>query len=247
MFWRYCVVGLGPHPRRRVRRRDHQPVLVLVVDQREVVPLPVPVRAGAVEAEDERHLLARFQIARIVEEVGAPGLHLDHVALVDHHRRRALGVRAVKVGRGGAGGAFEAERLFCGGHRGDRRERQIGIINQSPVFEVTHSSQPSTVDVPAMSNFHHANDGFGIVDSVDDSEGSHATNRARPRPASDCFISPPADPGPNRVRNAMVCRGTLSRRVQTTTLMRERPPRAPPRRPSPSPPPPPDSPDRDPP
>ena len=35
------VIGLGPHPRRRVRGGDHQTVLVLVVEEREVVALPV--------------------------------------------------------------------------------------------------------------------------------------------------------------------------------------------------------------
>ena len=116
------VVGLGPRSRRRVRRGDDQTVLVLVVHEREIVALPVPVRTGAVEAEDERDLLAWLQIARIVEEVGAAGLHLDHVALVDHHRRRALGVGAVEVGGGGAGGAFEAEGFFGGSESGQGKE-----------------------------------------------------------------------------------------------------------------------------
>src|SRR6266404_4378867 len=78
------VIGVTPHPGRRVRGGDDQPVLVLVIHDWEIVTLPVSIRAGAVKTKDEGDFLALLQIARIVEEVGAPRLHLDHVSFIDH-------------------------------------------------------------------------------------------------------------------------------------------------------------------
>jgi hypothetical protein len=52
------VIGGRPDARRRIRRGNDQPVLVLVVDDREIVPLPVAVRAATVQAQHERHLFA---------------------------------------------------------------------------------------------------------------------------------------------------------------------------------------------
>ena len=99
MLCRYSSSASDQTVRRRVRRGDHQPVLVLVVHQREIVPLPVAVRAGAVQREDERHLLARLHVARVVEEVGPPRLHLDDVAFVDDAIRRTVLVGTVQPRR----------------------------------------------------------------------------------------------------------------------------------------------------
>src|SRR4030095_2798507 len=76
------VVGSRPRPGRGVRRGDHQPIFVLVVHDREVVTLPVTVRSSAVQAKHESDLLVLLKIARIVEEISAPRLHLDYVSLV---------------------------------------------------------------------------------------------------------------------------------------------------------------------
>src|ERR1035438_1069337 len=80
----------------RVRRGDNQAVLVLVIDDREIVALPVPVRACAVQTEDEGNFLIRFQIARVIEKVGAAGLHLNDGSLVDHPVGRAVLVRTAQ-------------------------------------------------------------------------------------------------------------------------------------------------------
>src|SRR5215510_2311412 len=112
------VVGVSPHPRRRVRSGDDQTILVHIIQQREIMALPVPVRAGAVQAQNEGDLLALLQVARIIEEVGAARLHFDHVPLVDHCGARALTVGAVQIwSAGGAGRALKLEGFFLGARR----------------------------------------------------------------------------------------------------------------------------------
>src|SRR5262249_19070229 len=62
------VVSGRPNGRRRIGRGNDQPVLVLVVDDREVVPLPVAVRATTVQAQHERDLFVALQIAWVIEK-----------------------------------------------------------------------------------------------------------------------------------------------------------------------------------
>ena len=97
------VVGCRPDARRRVRRGDDQSVLVLVVHDREVVPLPVAIRAAAVKAQHERHLFAAFQVARVVEKELAAGLRFNCGPLLDDRRPRAITVRTVERRRCFAG------------------------------------------------------------------------------------------------------------------------------------------------
>ncbi len=125
------VVDIRPHVRRGVGRGDDQPVFVHVVEEREIVALPVAVRPGAVNAEDESDLLARLEVARIVEEVGAAGLHFDHGSLIDFAVRRAVRVGTVQDRRRGAGRARELDELLLGGgvshegrHQGDDHEQR---------------------------------------------------------------------------------------------------------------------------
>ena len=92
------IVGLRPRARRRVRRRDDEPVLVDVVENREVVPLPVSPRAPAVQAEDDGNFLIRFQIAWVIEKVCPACLHLDDLAGVHHAIAKAVLVGTVQHG-----------------------------------------------------------------------------------------------------------------------------------------------------
>src|ERR1035441_3640034 len=79
--------------RGRVRRGDDQAVLVLVIHDRKIMALPIPVRACAVQTEDESNFLVRLQIARVIEKVGAAGLHLNDGSLVDYPVSGAVLVR----------------------------------------------------------------------------------------------------------------------------------------------------------
>ena len=81
------VVGHGPDPRRGVRGCDDQAVFVYVIHQREIVTLPVSIRAGSVKAEHEGDLFSLLQVARVIKKVCAARLHLDNVPLVYHHSR----------------------------------------------------------------------------------------------------------------------------------------------------------------
>ena len=78
------VINLGPPSYRRVWSSDDQAIFVHVIQQWEIVALPVPVRAASVQAENEGYLLALLQVAWIIEEISAARLHLDNVSLIDH-------------------------------------------------------------------------------------------------------------------------------------------------------------------
>jgi hypothetical protein len=119
------VVAGRPDPLRRERRRDHQPMLRHVVEQREVVALPVAVGAAAMEAEDERHRLAPLQVARVIEKVVASALRFDDRSAVGHDVTRTVLVGTVHHGRRQAGRAVDAQRLRRNG-RGAEPETHDG-------------------------------------------------------------------------------------------------------------------------
>src|SRR5437870_5114747 len=99
----------------RIRRRDHEAVLVLEIQEGEGVALPVSVRTGAMQAQDEGDFLARFQIAWIVEKIGAPRLHLDDRSLIDNAVACTVRLRAVHRWRRDTRCAGELERLLTAG------------------------------------------------------------------------------------------------------------------------------------
>jgi hypothetical protein len=69
-----------------------------------------------VKAEDEGDLLVRFQVARVVEEVRAAGLHFDHRPLVDHAVAGTIIVGTMQDRRCGARRARDLdERLLRAG------------------------------------------------------------------------------------------------------------------------------------
>ena len=49
--------------------------------------LPVSVGAGAVQTENESDLLAFLEVARVIEEVGAPRFHLDDISFTINRRK----------------------------------------------------------------------------------------------------------------------------------------------------------------
>ena len=82
------------------------------------------------QREDEGHRLARFHVARVIEEIGAARLHLDDVAFVDDAVGWAVGVGTVQSRRRDARRAGEPERIL--GARGGRaHEQQAGCENES--------------------------------------------------------------------------------------------------------------------
>src|SRR5918994_503805 len=93
------VVLTSPNTTGREGRGEHEAMFGNVIDQRKVVTLPVAIRAAAVETQDEGHLLAWLQIARIVEEIGASGFCFDHRSAVGHQGARAVRTIATKCGR----------------------------------------------------------------------------------------------------------------------------------------------------
>ena len=66
------------------------------------------------QTQNEGDFLALLQVARIVEEVGAAGLHLYYVSLVYDSGSSALAIGTVQVRNGRAGRAGEPKRLFLG-------------------------------------------------------------------------------------------------------------------------------------
>src|SRR5262249_11311770 len=107
------VVGLRPYTGRRTGRGNHQTILFLVVQEGEIMPLPVCVGPCAMKAKDESDLLARLQIARIVEEVSTAGLHLHRWPRVNHPVRRAVLVRAVEKRGRDAWHTAELDKLLA--------------------------------------------------------------------------------------------------------------------------------------
>src|SRR5262249_33132538 len=112
-----CVIVSRPDSRRRIWRRDDQAILVFEIHDREVMTLPVSIRSGTIQAQNERDLLASFEIARILEEIGATGLHLDHRALVYDPVGWTVLVRAVKHRRVCTGSACQAHEFLSAGRR----------------------------------------------------------------------------------------------------------------------------------
>src|SRR4029453_4463023 len=109
------VVGLGPGPRRGVRRGDDEAVLIFEIQHREIVALPVPPGAPAGQAQNERGLLVRLQVARVVEEIRATRLQLDHLAGVDDPVAAAILLGTVQDGRRRARRPGELYELLCAG------------------------------------------------------------------------------------------------------------------------------------
>jgi hypothetical protein len=70
---------------------------------------PVAVRAAAVQVQHDRHLLVRAEVARIIEEVGAPGFHFDDRPGIDDAIARAILVRTVQRRRRDAARTAELE------------------------------------------------------------------------------------------------------------------------------------------
>ena len=56
------------------------------------MPLPIADGSGAVQAQNDDHLLVRLEVARVVEEERTPGLRLGGVALIAEQCSRAVGV-----------------------------------------------------------------------------------------------------------------------------------------------------------
>ena len=111
---------------RRRRRGHHQAVLVLVVHGREVVPLPVADRTGAVEVQDEDDLLVWLQGAGVVEDEFAAGLGVDRIAQLGQRAARGA-LRPAAAGRRRVGAGHARHVLGHGrpgGQRGGRAERQ---------------------------------------------------------------------------------------------------------------------------
>src|ERR1051325_239929 len=88
---------------------------------------PVSVRSGAVQAEDERHRLAGFEVARVVEEERAPRLHLDDRTLIDDAVGRTVRVGTVQRRRRDARRAGNRDELLLrareSGEQQNRRSR----------------------------------------------------------------------------------------------------------------------------
>lgn len=108
------VVRRRPHASRREWRSDDEAVSVNVVQQREVVALPVSIRASAVQAEDEGDFLTWFQIAGIIQEVVATSLRLDDRPAVRHHLTGAILVGTVQDGRLRTGSPCKPNGLLLG-------------------------------------------------------------------------------------------------------------------------------------
>ena len=121
-----AIVFGGPDAARRERRGDDEAVLVGVVEQWKVVALPVAVRAAAVEAQDERDLLASFQVAGIVEKVGAARLRLDDGAAAGDDVGRASLVGTMLRRRAHARSSRHCQRLrqHAGCRNGDDGEHE---------------------------------------------------------------------------------------------------------------------------
>src|SRR5207244_958492 len=94
------VIGRGPDSRWSIGGGDHETVFIFIIHDREIVALPVSVRAAAVQAKNERHLLAAFQVAGIIEEEFAARLRLDRAALFDNHCTWALCLGTMQGRRG---------------------------------------------------------------------------------------------------------------------------------------------------
>jgi hypothetical protein len=90
------VVIRAPRSFHGRRRGDDEPVLILEVDERKVVPVPVAVHTCAMETEDERHGLAGLQIARIVEEERAIAFREHGVSAMSEEFVGAIGIETVE-------------------------------------------------------------------------------------------------------------------------------------------------------
>src|SRR5262249_20284874 len=136
------VVSIRPESRRRVGRGDHEPVLVLVVQDWEIVALPIAVRAEAVQAQNKRDLLARLQVARIVKEVGAAGLHLDDGSWIDDTIGSAVLVRTMQPLGRNARRTGQLQWLLGAGIAGEHRKGYRQDQHQDRIESRLHVSPP---------------------------------------------------------------------------------------------------------
>src|SRR5690606_17369039 len=112
-----------------------------IVDGREVVALPVPDRARAVEVEDERDLLAGLQVARIVQEELPPGLRVRRIAEV--RQGAVLQAGFAVAARGLRGRTDDAAEILRRRRRGDRGAHDADESQQGPVpMHAARSPQP---------------------------------------------------------------------------------------------------------
>jgi hypothetical protein len=84
--------------------------------------LPVGIRSEAVKTQDKGDLLARLQVARIVEEISTAALHLHHRPGIDDPLRRAILVRTVQESWCDAGSAGQLDRLLAAGLSRERHD-----------------------------------------------------------------------------------------------------------------------------
>ena len=120
-------------------RGDDEAVLVLEVDDREVVPLPVADRSGAVQVQHEHDFFVRLQVARVVEEELAAGLRLDGVAVGPDLINRAVRFRTVDPGRRAAAGTLQGAGLSSSVNGNGEDECR----NQSVSDSVSHPGSSS--------------------------------------------------------------------------------------------------------
>jgi hypothetical protein len=90
------------------------------------------------QAQDEGDWLAALQVARIIEEVRAPRLHLHDRALVDDHRARTFGVRAMQRRRCRTHRALNRDVLLRQRSRAneahERAERNRYLLHDVPLL-----------------------------------------------------------------------------------------------------------------
>src|SRR4051812_40178708 len=102
-------------------------IFILVIDEREIVPLPVVVGSRAVQRKNERDLLARLPITREIEEKLASGLRLGGVAWIENDLASARRVGTMQRRRILASNTKNLRRVFLGvsNHREKRyRDKQ---------------------------------------------------------------------------------------------------------------------------
>ena len=154
------VVGRGyPRPHTRLAGKEnrtgrgggrghHEAVLVLVVDNREIVTLPVSDRSRAMDVEDEHHLFAGLQIAGIVEEKLAAGLGLGGVAEVG---KRARGhARLADAARRGGVSTRDAEIVTRRRRPGKTRQTDAAEPDERRLHSTVHEHLPISRTLPRV-------------------------------------------------------------------------------------------------
>src|SRR5436190_620402 len=87
-------------------------IFILVIDEREIVPLPVAVGSCAMQRQDEGDLLARLPVAWKIEEELASSLRLGGVPWIENDLADARCVRTMQRGRMLASNAKNLRRVF---------------------------------------------------------------------------------------------------------------------------------------